>query len=113
MIHFGTHFLISREKFPHRYRRAGDSHRHAASKQNAGSDLRDGSLADHHYAIFLLFRFPSVLSSRRDTRFTPAGAITRAVTGAIAAVTIVVKQSITSSIVLVTGSCCDRSSRVY
>lgn len=47
--------------------------------------------------LALLFRFPSVLhvatlASRR------AGAITRAVTGAIVAVTIVVKQSVTSSI---------------
>jgi len=90
-----THFLISREKFPHRYRRAGDSHYHAASKQNANSDLRDRSPADRHYACS---PFPfSVRSPRRDTRFTPTGAITRAVTGAIAAFTIDVKQSITSS----------------
>lgn len=71
VVPLGTHFLISREKLPHRYRRAGGSHRHAASEQNAGSDPRDRSPADHHRACspFPFARaLSATLASRRQVR---------------------------------------------
>lgn len=48
-----THFLISGEKFPHRYRRAGDSHRHAAQQNTGGDPHKNQSSASHRELLCL------------------------------------------------------------
>lgn len=82
MILLGTHFLISREKFPHRYRRTRNSYRHATAQQNAGGDLRDKSPAGHrhhhHRALFLfvLHVFVTLASRRQVCKSCATAAVT-------------------------------------